>query len=160
MYLIPILILVIGLLWLLYRKQLQNLVRPQKDFVQFSGAPQYIAGSTSGSPLSELGSYCGFKTVPEQKKAGCTALFATVTSFGAGRLYDFAVRLRAADGSKYFKHCRSRKVHLLPYCIEEEATDGDIRMKSRLYFLQKNLALFETEWETEGEPLLVEPEFR
>ncbi len=160
MYLIPIIIVVIGLVWLLYRKQLQNLVRPQKDFVQFSGAPQYIAGSTSGSPLSELGSYCGFKAVPEQKKAGCTALFATVTSFGAGRLYDFAVRLKAADGSKYFRHCRSRKVHFLPYCIEEEAADGDIRMKSRLYFLQKNLALFETEWETEGEPLLVEPEFR
>jgi hypothetical protein len=64
LYLVPIVFvaLAVWLIWMIYRKQFQNLVRPLKYKFSFSGAPLYIAGSTSGSPLSDLGSYCGFNS--------------------------------------------------------------------------------------------------
>lgn len=157
LYLIPIVVLGLVLVWLIYRKQWQNLVRPVNFHAEFSGAPQYVAGITSGSPLSELGSHCGFKSVPEKEAAACSAFFTTVTSFGAGRICDFAVRLYRDDGSKYFKSTDSRRVHLRPYCIEELARDHDFIMHSKLYFLQHNLAVLHTEWKTLHETVRVKP---
>ena len=148
--LIVFLVLILFLIRAIYRKQWQNLVRPQQEQVRFSGSPPYIAGKTSGSPLSEMGSHCGFKVVSEKEDAAATALFATVASFGAGRIYDFAVSLKDESGNAFFKRPRSRQVNFLPYCLEETSEDGSLRMHSRLYFIQHNIALLETEWEALG----------
>lgn len=144
-------------IWFIYRDQLRSRVRPQKYHAEFSGAPHYVAGSTSGSPLSELGSHCGFKAVLGKKAAARSALFTTVTSFGAGRIFDFAANLYAEDGKTYFRFTESRKVKLHPYCIEEQARDRRFSMRSRLFFLQTNLAVFETEWEALEKPEKVKP---
>ncbi|MDW7730030.1 MAG: trehalase family glycosidase [Bacillota bacterium] len=162
MYVIPTIIaaLLLYLIWLIYRKQFQNLVRPLKYKFSYSGGPPYIAGSTNGSPLSDLGSHCGFKAVPERSAACSSALFATVTSFGAGRLCDFAVCLHTDQGSKLFDRPRTRKVHFQPYCIEEEAADGEITLRSKLFFLQNNLALLDITWETEENDIKVKPELK
>jgi len=136
--------------WFIYSRQLKNLVRPVKFFAECSGAPNYVAGTTSGSPLSDLGSHCGFKAVTDKKPASCTALFATVASFGAGRLYDFAACLYDENGRAYFKSPQSREIRLQPYSIEEKARDGGYTLSSRLYFAQHNLAVFETEWQVTG----------
>ena len=159
LYYLLILLLVLLILWFIFRKQFQNLVRPIKYRASFSGAPQYIAGSTSGSPLSELGSHCGFKVVPESDKLTCSALFATVASFGAGRLYDFAVRLYGEKGNLLFKKSKTRKVELSPYCIEERAEYNSYSVKSRLFFLQRNLALLEVEWTSTGNSEKAQPAF-
>ncbi|HED24253.1 MAG TPA: hypothetical protein ENN91_03920, partial [Firmicutes bacterium] len=106
---IPIILFIfLVLIWFVYRKQWQNLVRPLQYKAAYSGMPAYIAGSTNGSPLSELGSHCGFKAVLENEAAACSALYATVTSFGAGRITDFALRLYTDEGKKYFTVPRSR----------------------------------------------------
>jgi len=161
LYIIPIILIALLFIWFVYSRQLRNLVRPAKIFAECSGAPNYVVGSTSGSPLSDLGSHCGFKAVSERKPAACSALFATVASFGAGRLYDFAACLYSDNGRVYFKAPHSRKVRFSPYCIEEQARDGNFILNSRLFFLQSNLAVFETEWEVSGEgdngPLKVKP---
>ncbi len=148
------------LAWFIYRRQLQNLIRPIKYYADISGSPNYVAGSTSGSPLSELGSHCGFKSVADSKMAGCSALFAAVTSFGAGRIYDFGACLYDGQGRKYFKTTDSRQVHLRPNLIEEQSGDGCYLMNSRLYFLQHNLALWETEWEVQSGEARVKPACR
>ncbi len=160
MYFLFVLALFLLVLWFIFRKQFQNLVRPIKYRASFSGAPQYIAGSTSGSPLSELGSHCGFKAVPENDKLSSNALFATVASFGAGRLYDFAVRLYGEKGNVLFKKSTNREVKLSPYCIEERADYKNYSLKSRLFFLQSNLALLETEWLSTGSMEKVQPAFK
>ncbi len=161
LYLIPIALLILLFVWFVYSRQIQNLVRPEKFFATFSGAPNYIVGVTSGSPLSDQGSHCGFKAVPDRKPASCSALFATIASFGAGRLYDFAACLYDDKGSVYFKKPQSRKINLFPYCIEEQARDGNYILNSRLYFVQHNLAVFDTEWQVDGEkgeePVRVKP---
>ena len=118
-----------------------------------------MVGTTSGSPLSDLGSHCGFKAVPEKKAAARSALFATVASFGAGRLYDFAAGLHTDDGGRYFQSPQSRKIHFRPYCIEETAKDEQFTLHSRLFFLQPNLAVFETEWQVEEGKARVRPTF-
>lgn len=159
LYLIAIILIILFIIWFIFRKQWQNLVRPLKPHVSYSGAPHYIAGSTSGSPLSELGSHCGFKAVSEKKEAAGSAFFATVASFGAGRIYDFAVCLIGEEGTVYFKKTDSRKVYFRPYCIEETARDGHFVMKSRLFFLQRNLGLLETEWIAESGTEKVQPAF-
>lgn len=160
MYLIPAVIaaIILYLVWLIYRKQWQNLVRPVKYKFSYSGAPLYIAGSTSGSPLSDLGSHCGFKAVPEKSAACSTALFATVASFGAGRLCDFSVCLNCDQGDILFKQPEGRKVHFQPYSIEEEAADRGITLNSKLIFLQNNLALLDLKWETKESEIRVKPE--
>ncbi len=168
MYLLPLALLLFIVFWFIYRKQWQNLVRPIKYHVEHSGAPQYVAGSTSGSPLSELGSHCGFKVVPEKAAACCNALFATVTSLGSGRLYDFAVFLCDREDKPLMKETGKRKVQFSPYCIEEWSHCGSIALHSRLFFLQRNLAVLETEWEApvsqgkekRGEKIEVKPCFR
>jgi len=157
LYIIIAVILGLIIIWLFYSRQLQNLVRPVNFYAQCSGAPNYAAGITSGSPLSDLGSHCGFKAVPGGKAAAGSALFATVASFGAGRLYDFAACLYVNDGSIYFKSPQSRKVYFEPYCIEEQAREGNFKLCSRLYFIQYNLAVLETEWEVTGETARVRP---
>jgi hypothetical protein len=159
LYLLFIAVIVLLFAWFLYRLQLQHVIRPIKHHAVFSGAPQYIAGSTSGSPLSELGSHCGFKAVPETEAAGSSALFSTVTSFGAGRLYDFILKLYDDKGKAYFEAPESRKVHFRPYRIEEQARDRNLQMKSRLFFLQRNLAVMETEWESLHGEVTVKPAF-
>ncbi len=163
LYIIPIVLLVLLLIWFVYSRQLQNLIRPVKFFAECTGAPNYIVGTTSGSPLSDLGSHCGFKAVPDKRPAACSALFATVASFGAGRLYDFAACLHSDNGSVYFKTPQSRKVCFHPYFVEEEARDGNFLLNSRLFFIQPNLAVLETEWEATGEvknePARVKPAF-
>jgi len=148
LYLIALVVLGLLFIWFIYRKQLQNLVRPLRIYANISGSPNYVAGSTSGSPLSELGSHCGFKSVSDNQAAVSTALFATVTSFGAGRIYDFAAHLYDDQGKAFFKTSEYRQVHLSPSFIEEQACDGSFSVQSRLYFLQRNLAVWETEWET------------
>ena len=160
LYFIPVVLLVILVIWYIYRKQWRNLVRPIRYHAEYSGAPHYVAGSTSGSPLSELGSHCGFKAVLGKKSAARSALFSTVTSFGAGRILDFAACLDVDDGKTYFRTTESRKVHLRPYSIEERARDGNFELHSSLYFLQTNLAVLETEWETlQEKPVKVRPVF-
>lgn len=146
MYYIAIIILVL-FLWFIYRRQLQNLVRPLKYQAEFSGSPHYVAGITNGSPLSELGSHCGFKTVPEKKAAACNALFATVTSLGAGRLCDFAVCLYGEGGQVFFRSPQQRKVYFRPYCIEEHSAEQDLQLYTKLYFLRHNVAVLDLEWE-------------
>jgi len=160
LYLIALIVLGLLVIWFIYQKQIQNLVRPLHIKAQVYGAPNYVAGSTSGSPLSELGSHCGFKSVPEKEAAACTALFATITSFGAGRLLDFGARLYDEQGGILFKNAASREVYLYPHLIEEIARDGDFTLSSRLYFLQHNLAVWETEWETSGAEAKVKPACR
>lgn len=164
MFILYLIVLLIAILVLaaagqIYRKQWHNLVRPRIVQAEFTGIPNYIAGSTSGSPLSELGSYCGFKAVPEREAVACNALFATITSFGAGRLYDFAAGLYTDDGHEYFVHPEFRKVHFSPYCIEEQARDRNFDLHSRLFFLQRNLAVLETTWEAIDEEATVRPFF-
>ncbi len=149
LYLIPVALIVVLFFWFVYSRQLQNLVRPERFFADYTGAPDYVVGTTSGSPLSDLGSHCGFKAVHDKRPASCSALFATIASFGAGRLYNFAACLYNDQGSVYFKNPQSRNIHLKPYCIEEQARDGSFILNSRLYFVQHNLAVFETEWELE-----------
>ncbi len=140
------------LIWFIYNRQLQNPVRPVKFYAHSTGAPDYVAGTTSGSPLSDLGSHCGFKAVSDKKPAAASALFATIASFGAGRMYDFAACLYSGEGHTYFKQPQHRKIDLSPCCIEETARDGAFSMTSKLYFVQCNLAVLETEWELlEGE---------
>ncbi len=152
-------LLIAGLLfiWFLYCKQLQNLLRPQRFNAVISGSPNYVAGCTSGSPLSELGSHCGFKCEAGNEAAACSALFATVTSFGAGRLYDFAACLYDENGKALFKKPALRQVHLSPNCIYEQAEDGNFCLSSRLFFLQHNLAVWETEWEAREHEAIVKP---
>lgn len=159
LYIVPVLIavLIALLVWMIYRKQFQNLVRPLKYKFSFSGAPPYIAGSTSGSPLSDLGSYCGFKAVPEKSAACSSALFATLTSFGSGRICDFGIRLYLEDGSMAFDHPDERKVHFKPYQISEVSVAGSLTLSSRLYFLQHNLAVLETEWEAGKDSIRIKP---
>lgn len=157
LYFIIVGILFIIFIWFIYSVQLKSRIRPQKYHAEFSGAPHYVAGSTSGSPLSELGSHCGFKAVLGKKAAARSALFATVTSFGAGRIFDFAANLYAEDGNTYFRFTESRKVSFHPYCIEEYARDRKFSMHSRLFFLQTNLAVLETEWEAMEKPEKVRP---
>lgn len=160
LYLILIAIIVLILVRQLYRKQWHNLVRPRVVQAEFSGAPHYVAGSTSGSPLSELGSHCGFKAVAEREAVACGALFSTTTSFGAGRLYDFAACLYADnDHEYYFLRPEFRKVRFYPYCIEEWSRDGNFKLHSRLFFLQRNLAVLETTWEVLNEEATVKPVF-
>ncbi len=160
LYFIPLLIIIILLLWFIYRKQWQNLVRPLRYYAEVSGAPHYVAGSTSGSPLSELGSHCGFKAVVENKSAARSALFGATTSFGSGRILDFAACLHADDGNTYFRAAESRKIHTRPYKIEEHARDRNFSLSSSLYFLQTNLAVLEIEWQTVMErPVKVRPAF-
>ncbi len=144
----------------LYRKQWLNQGRPHRHYAEVEGAPFYIAGSTSGSPLSELGSHCGFKSVVNSEAASCSALYATITSFGAGRIYDFAAALYDEEGEVFFNKPQKRAVNLYPYMIEEKASDGSYTMISRLYFLQTNLALWETTWETSGSGAKVKPAFK
>ncbi len=160
LYLIVLAVLGLSFIWFIYRKQLQNLVRPVKVYADIYGLPNYVAGSTSGSPLSELGSHCGFKSVPDNEAASCSALFATVTSFGAGRLYDFAACLYDNQGRVFFKTTESRQVHLSPSFIEEHSREGDYVLQSRLYFLQHNLAVWETEWQTLSGEAKVKPACR
>ncbi len=138
--------LIIVSIWFIYRKQWQNLIRPMTYRAEFSGSPHYIAGSTSGSPLSELGSHCGFKAVPEKKAAASSALFATVASFGAGRIYDFAFFLYGEDSQVFFRSPESRKVHFRPYCIEERIEDRGLQLYTRLFFLKQNVAVLDLEW--------------
>ncbi len=157
LYLLPIVILLILAVYFIYSRQLKNLIRPVVFHADCTGAPDYTAGTTSGSPLSDLGSHCGFKAVTDKKAAACSALFATVASFGAGRIYDFAACLYTDEGKKYFTEPRYRKVDYKPYCIEETAVDDDFCMTSRLYFLQTNLAVFETVWETKEQTAKVKP---
>ncbi len=157
LHLIVILIVVLFFMWFIYLKQLHNLVRPLTYYADIYGSPNYIAGSTSGSPLSELGSHCGFKSVPGNKAAGCTALYATITSFGAGRIYDFAVRLYDDQGKSFFKTAESRQIHLSPNYIEEQSWDRSYTVRNRLYFLQRNLALWETQWEVLAGEAKVKP---
>ena len=149
LYFIIIAIIIVTVLWFIYRKQWQNLVRPLKYRAEFSGSPHYIAGSTNGSPLSELGSHCGFKAVPEKEMAACSALYATVASFGAGRLHDFAFCLYEEGGNIFFQNPESRKVHFRPYLIEERNKDRGLQLQTRLFFLQHNVAILEMEWEGE-----------
>ncbi len=110
--------------------------------------------------MSDLGSHCGFKAITERNAAGASALFATVASFGAGRICDFASRLYAEGGHVYFKKPRYRKVRFYPYMIEEKAGDGSFTMTSRLYFVQHNLAVYETEWETGEVAAVIKPALR
>ncbi|MFO7951343.1 MAG: hypothetical protein R6U91_00835, partial [Bacillota bacterium] len=138
---------------------MQNIGRPAVFFADCSGAPDYTAGTTSGSPLSELGSHCGFKTVVDKKAAASSALFATVASFGAGRFFDFAVCLYTGNGKKMFTSPQNRKVTYNPYCIEEISEDGSFSLYSRLYFLQTNLAVLETQWEAKQGKTMVKPAF-
>ena len=144
--------LVALLIWLGYVYQVKNLPRPLRYRAGFSGSPYYIAGSTSGSPLSELGSHCGFKAVLEKKAAACSALHATVTSFGAGRLYNFAFCLYGESGEKFFRKSAYRKVHFTPCCIEERAEDRGWKLRTRLFFLQRNLAVLQAEIEAGEKP--------
>lgn len=154
-------IIVIGLslllVWLFYSRQLKNLIRPVKFYADSSGAPNYAVGVTSGSPLSELGSHCGFKALTDKKYAASSAIYSTVASFGSGRFYDFATCLHSDQGEIYFKAPLSRKVHFRPYCIEEEAQDGHFTLNSKLYFLQHNLAVLDTEWTVSEETARVKP---
>ncbi len=138
-------ILIAIIIWVGYRLQLHHLPRPWKYRAQVSGTPYYIAGSTSGSPLSDMGSHCGFKSVLEKKSAACTALHATVTSLGAGRLYDFAFLLYGEGGQLFFRSPESRKVKFYPYCIEEQVIDRGWELRTRLFFLQTNLAVLQAE---------------
>ncbi len=157
MYLIPFVVVFLLAFWFIYHKQIQNMVRPLKCYADYTGAPHYIAGSTSGSPLSELGSHCGFKSVSERKAASCYALFATITSFAAGRLLDFATCLYSDKGQTYFKSPGSRRIKLSPYCIEEWSDDDGFQQHSRLYFLQRNLVVLETEWKARANSVRVKP---
>ncbi|MGM0651814.1 MAG: MGH1-like glycoside hydrolase domain-containing protein, partial [Bacillota bacterium] len=144
----------------LYRKQWLSQGRPLRHYAEVEGAPFYIAGSTSGSPLSELGSHCGFKSVIDSEAASCSALYATITSFGAGRIYDFAAALYDEEGKVHFSKPQKRAVKLYPNMIEEKSADSSYTMISRLYFLQTNLALWETTWEAAEPGVKVKPAFK
>ncbi len=157
LYIVPLVLILLLALYYIYRRQLQNIFRPAVSYAETFGAPDYTAGTTSGSPLSELGSHCGFKAVPGKKAATRSALYATIASFGAGRIYDFAACLYTGEDKKLFENPRSRKVTYHPYCIEEEAEDDNFILNSRLFFLQTNLAVFETEWEGKNEKTVVKP---
>ncbi|MBS4021748.1 MAG: hypothetical protein KGZ79_04940 [Dethiobacter sp.] len=109
----------------------------------FSGAPRYIAGSTNGSPLSELGSHCGYKAVIEEKKAAYSALYTTITSFAAGRLLEFAVSLQSDHGETFFTPSAKRDIHFKPYSIEEEAEDRGWKLFSNIFFLKTNIAVLQ-----------------
>ncbi len=150
--------IILLLLIFVYRRQWQNALRPKQKYFEASGSPSYIAGSTSGSPLSEMGSHFGFKAVPERKSALSTALFATIASFGAGRLCDFAVCLQLQNKDILFNKPVSRKVIFEPFSIEEKTFDRGIELKSKLFFLQNNVAVIETCWKSSIE-ILAKPVF-
>ncbi len=144
--------------WIIYCLQIKNLPRPSKYRAIIYGSPPYTAGNTSGSPLSELGSHCGFKTVLGKEIAACSALHATITSFGAGRLYDFALCLHGEREEVFFRSPLIRKVHFRPYCIEELSEDRG-QLHTRLFFLQHNVAVLEMELEAGEREGKVRPVF-
>lgn len=128
--------------------------------VIFCGAPHYIAGMTNGSPLSELGSHCGFKAVVEEKKAVYSALYSTLTSCSAGRLQEFAVSLTSGDGELFFSPAAKRDIHFHPFAIEEAAEDRGWKLHTKLFFVKTNIAVLHVKVTSVINEGMVRPEFR
>jgi hypothetical protein len=125
----------------------------------FSGAPHYIAGSTNGSPLSDLGSHCGFKAIIEERKAAYSALYTTITCFSAGRLQEFAVSLQSHTGEVFFNPSAKRNINFKPYSIEEEVEDRGWKLFSKMYFLKTNIAVLQLKFQSGINMGTVRPEF-
>lgn len=142
-----------------YFKRLKKPLNQETPQAVFSGAPHYIAGRTNGSPLSELGSHCGYKAIIEENKAAYSAMFTTITSCAAGRLQEFAVSLKAENGKTYFSPAAQRNIHFNPYSIEEEAEDRGWKLLSKMFFLKTNLAVLQLRIQSGSNEGTVQPEF-
>ncbi len=129
------------------------------SYASFSGAPHYIAGSTNGSPLSELGSHCGYKAIIEEKKAAYSALYTTITSFAAGHLQEFAVSLQSNKGETFFAPSAKRNINFNPYSIEEEVEDRGWKLFSNMFFLKTNIAVLQLRIQSGTNRGTVRPEF-
>jgi hypothetical protein len=155
-FLLSLLLVLMGYFFSKQFKFSQNPVVPKASF---SGVPHYIAGSTNGSPLSELGSHCGYKVVIDEKKAVHSALYSTITSFSAGLLQEFAVSLQSKNGETFFTPPAKRNITFHPYSIEEEAEDRGWTLFSKIFFLKTNVAILQLRIQSRTNHGTVRPAF-